>query len=223
MISTARHVLFRPGTSPHNFAALRRRAAGKSQQKIRVRAKTKATAKEGGKEADDEWIGGEVKSNVVPKNPSLDSANAPEYMHGVLAFNRFYPENARGCAFNRHLVVALVRCVLDTFLCVSLLGVFPISSSLKSRHRIKASRRARKSRSGSSITSTARAIWFTSLIPTNLGGKVSLCIVYFCFRLRARASRRMGVGDPSVRAGDDLVHKGNFSRRKSPGNDYQKK
>ena len=158
MISTARHVLFRPGTSPHNFAALRRRAAGKSQQKIRVRAKTKATAKEGGKEADDEWIGGEVKSNVVPKNPSLDSANAPEYMHGVLVFNRFYPENARGGAFNRHLVVALVRCVLDTFLCVSLLGVFPISSSLKSRHRIKASRRARKSRSGSSITSTARVI-----------------------------------------------------------------
>ena len=91
------------------------------------------------------------------ENPSLDSANAPEYMHGVLAFNRFYPENARGCAFNRHLVVALVRCVLDTFLCVSLGGV-PISSSLKSRHRIKASRRARKSRSGSSITSTARVI-----------------------------------------------------------------
>ena len=156
MISTARHFLFRPGTSPYNFASLRR-AAVKSQQKIRVRA-TKATAKEGGEEADDEWIGGEVKSNVVPKNPSLDSANAPEYMHGVLAFNRFYPENARGCAFNRHLVVALVRCVLDTFLCVSLLGVFPISSSLKSRHRIKASRRARKSRSGSSITSTARVI-----------------------------------------------------------------
>ena len=127
MISTARHFLFRPGTSPYNFAALRR-AAGKSQQKIRVRA-TKATAKEGGEEADDEWIGGEVKSNVVPRNPSLDSANAPEYMHGVLAFNRFYPENARGCAFNRHLVVALVRCVLDTFFCVSLLGLFPISSS----------------------------------------------------------------------------------------------
>ena len=36
--------------------------------------------------------------------------------------------------------------------------------------------------------------------PDELGGKVSLCIVYFCFRLRARASRRMGVGDPSVRA-----------------------
>ena len=165
MISTARHFLFRPGTSPY-FASLRR-AAGESQQKIRVRESqqkirvraTKATAKEGGEEADDEWIGGEVKSNVVPRNPSLDSANAPEYMHGVLAFNRFYPENARGCAFNRHLVVALVRCVLDTFFCVSLLGLFPISSSLlKSRHRIKASRRARKSRSGSSITSTARAI-----------------------------------------------------------------
>ncbi len=31
----------------------------------------------------------------------------------------------------------------------------------------------------------------------------------------------MGVGDPSVRAGDDLVHKGNFPRRRSPGNDYQ--
>ena len=32
----------------------------------------------------------------------------------------------------------------------------------------------------------------------------------------------MGVDDPSVRADDDLVHKGNFPRRKSPGNDYQK-
>ena len=32
----------------------------------------------------------------------------------------------------------------------------------------------------------------------------------------------MGVGDPSVRAGDDLVHKGNFPRRRSPGNNYQK-
>jgi len=56
-------------------------------------------------EEEEEWkMGSHAKSNVVPKLPG----NAPEYLHGVLAFNRFYPENARGDAFNRHLVVALV-------------------------------------------------------------------------------------------------------------------
>jgi len=52
-------------------------------------------------------MGSDAKSNVVPRAPKLPG-NAPEYLHGVLAFNRFYPENARGDAFNRHLVVALV-------------------------------------------------------------------------------------------------------------------
>lgn len=57
---------------------------------------------------EEEWtMGSDAKSNVVPRAPKLPG-NAPEYMHGVLAFNRFYPENARGDAFNRHLVVALV-------------------------------------------------------------------------------------------------------------------
>lgn len=59
-------------------------------------------------EEEEEWkMGSDAKSNVVPRAPKLPG-NAPEYMHGVLAFNRFYPENARGDAFNRHLVVALV-------------------------------------------------------------------------------------------------------------------
>ena len=60
------------------------------------------------KQEEEEWtMGSDAKSNVVPRAPKLPG-NAPEYMHGVLAFNRFYPENARGDAFNRHLVVALV-------------------------------------------------------------------------------------------------------------------
>jgi len=59
-------------------------------------------------EEEEEWkMGSHAKSNVVPRAPKLPG-NAPEYLHGVLAFNRFYPENARGDAFNRHLVVALV-------------------------------------------------------------------------------------------------------------------
>lgn len=65
-------------------------------------------------------MGSNAKSNVVPRKPTkLAGTNAPEYMHGVLAFNRFYPENARGDTFNRHLLVALVIffSVLDTFLC----------------------------------------------------------------------------------------------------------
>jgi hypothetical protein len=62
-------------------------------------------------EDEEEWkMGSDAKSNVVPRaktTPKLPG-NAPEYLHGALAFNRFYPENARGDAFNRHLVVALV-------------------------------------------------------------------------------------------------------------------
>ena len=59
------------------------------------------------KQEEEEWtMGSDAKSNVVPRAPKLPGA--PDFMHGVLAFNRFYPENARGDAFNRHLVVALV-------------------------------------------------------------------------------------------------------------------
>jgi hypothetical protein len=59
-------------------------------------------------EDEEEWkMGSDAKSNVIPRQTKLPG-NAPEYLHGVLAFNRFYPENARGDAFNRHLVVALV-------------------------------------------------------------------------------------------------------------------
>ena len=59
-------------------------------------------------EDEEEWkMGSDAKSNVIPRAPKLPG-NAPEYLNGVLAFNRFYPENARGDAFNIHLVVALV-------------------------------------------------------------------------------------------------------------------
>ena len=82
-----------------------------------------ASSEEGGEgKEEEEWaaMGSNAKSNVVPRKPTkLAGTNAPEYMHGVLAFNRFYPENARGDTFNRHLLVALVIffSVLDTFLC----------------------------------------------------------------------------------------------------------
>jgi len=86
---------------------------------------TKAFASSEGGEGkeEEEWaaMGSNAKSNVVPRKPTkLAGTNAPEYMHGVLAFNRFYPENTRGDTFNRHLLVALVIffSVLDTFLCV---------------------------------------------------------------------------------------------------------
>lgn len=60
-------------------------------------------------EEEEEWkMGSDAKSNVIPRATPKLPGNAPEYLHGVLAFNRFYPENARGDAFNRHLVVALV-------------------------------------------------------------------------------------------------------------------
>ena len=81
-----------------------------------------ASSEEGGEgKEEEEWaaMGSNAKSNVVPRKPTkLAGTNAPEYMHGVLAFNRFYPENARGDTFNRHLLVALVIffSVLDTFL-----------------------------------------------------------------------------------------------------------
>ena len=80
-----------------------------------------ASSESEGKEEEEEWaaMGSNAKSNVVPRKPTqLAGTNAPEYMHGVLAFNRFYPENARGDTFNRHLLVALVSFffVLDTFL-----------------------------------------------------------------------------------------------------------
>ena len=83
---------------------------------------TKAFASSEGGEGkeEEEWaaMGSNAKSNVVPRRPQLSATNAPEYMHGVLAFDRFYPENARGDTFNRHLLVALVSFffVLDTFL-----------------------------------------------------------------------------------------------------------
>lgn len=82
-----------------------------------------ASSESEGKEEEEEWaaMGSNAKSNVVPRKPTkLAGTDAPEYMHGVLAFNRFYPENARGDTFNRHLLVALVIffSVLDTFLCV---------------------------------------------------------------------------------------------------------
>ena len=71
-----------------------------------------ASSEEGGEgKEEEEWaaMGSNAKSNVVPRKPTkLAGTNAPEYMHGVLAFNRFYPENARGDTFNRHLLVALV-------------------------------------------------------------------------------------------------------------------
>ena len=71
-----------------------------------------ASSEEGGEgKEEEEWaaMGSTAKSNVVPRKPTkLAGTNAPEYMHGVLAFNRFYPENARGDTFNRHLLVALV-------------------------------------------------------------------------------------------------------------------
>ena len=82
-----------------------------------------ASSEEGGEgKEEEEWaaMGSNAKSNVVPRKPTkLAGTNAPEYMHGMLAFNRFYPENARGDTFNRHLLVALVIffSVLDTFLC----------------------------------------------------------------------------------------------------------
>ena len=79
---------------------------------IRLRATSDDDDDAKKREEEEEWkMGSDAKSNVVPRAPKLP-VNAPDYiqdyMHGVLAFNRFYPENARGDAFNRHLVVALV-------------------------------------------------------------------------------------------------------------------
>ena len=94
-----------------------------------------ASSEEGGEgKEEEEWaaMGSNAKSNVVPRKPTkLAGTNAPEYMHGVLAFNRFYPENARGDTFNRHLLVALVIffSVLDTFLCVFIALFFSWTST----------------------------------------------------------------------------------------------
>lgn len=108
--------------SAHSSSSLLLRRAGR---KISSRSRksttfyktttTKAFASSEGGEGkeEEEWaaMGSNAKSNVVPRRPQpqLAGTNAPEYMHGVLAFNRFYPENARGDTFNRHLLVALVR------------------------------------------------------------------------------------------------------------------
>jgi len=74
---------------------------------IRLRATSDDDDDAKNREEEEEWkMGSDAKSNVVPRAPKLPGA--PDFMHGVLAFNRFYPENARGDAFNRHLVVALV-------------------------------------------------------------------------------------------------------------------
>ena len=94
-----------------------------------------ASSEEGGEgKEEEEWaaMGSNAKSNVVPRKPTkLAGTNAPEYMHGVLAFNRFYPENARGDTFKRHLLVALVIffSVLDTFLCVLIALFFSWTST----------------------------------------------------------------------------------------------
>ena len=94
-----------------------------------------ASSEEGGEgKEEEEWaaMGSNAKSNVVPRKPTkLAGTNAPKYMHGVLAFNRFYPENARGDTFNRHLLVALVIffSVLDTFLCVFIALFFSWTST----------------------------------------------------------------------------------------------
>jgi hypothetical protein len=106
-ITTARVSLLRGASS---FVVNRSK---KSANRSRFGAKpskrfARATSDDDARQEEEEWkMGSDAKSNVVPRAPKLPG-NAPEYLHGVLAFNRFYPENARGDAFNRHLVVALV-------------------------------------------------------------------------------------------------------------------
>jgi len=54
-----------------------------------------------------EWTADELKSNAVPV---MIPGNAPEYLHGMLSYNRVYPPKLSGLSdqFDRHLIVAVV-------------------------------------------------------------------------------------------------------------------
>ena len=54
-----------------------------------------------------EWTADELKSNAVPV---MIPGNAPDYLHGMLSYNRVYPPKLSGLSdqFDRHLIVAVV-------------------------------------------------------------------------------------------------------------------